>query len=109
MLSKSMSERSAPHQGMGRFRKCFRAFSRNFRIQSGSDFISEISSTTASDSPLLGVKTEWSGSLQPNRYPLVSSSRCCSWVVAIDLSLPVCPHKDDLGGRIYPPPRSPQN
>src|SRR6266571_1159757 len=83
MLSKSISERSAPHQGMGRFWKCFKAFSRNFRIQSGSDFMEEISSTTASDRPLFGLKTEWSGSLQPNRYPLLSSLRCSSWVTAM--------------------------
>ncbi len=67
MLSKSMPERSAPHQGMGRASKCFRAFSRYFRIQSGSDFRAEISSTTAADRPRLGVKTEWSASFQSKR------------------------------------------
>ncbi len=34
-----MSDRSAPHHGMGRFSKCFSDFSRNLRIQSGSDFM----------------------------------------------------------------------
>src|SRR5207237_305884 len=58
---------------------------RNFRIQSGSDLREEISSTTASDSPFFGAKMEWSGSLHPNRYPLVSSLRCSSWVTAICL------------------------
>jgi hypothetical protein len=43
---------------MGRARKCLSAFSRNFRIQSGSDFRWEISSTTASERPFFGVKTE---------------------------------------------------
>ena len=67
MSSKSMSERSAPHHGIGLAMKCFSAFSRNFRIHSGSDFIAEISSTTAGLNPFLGLKTEWSGSLQPKR------------------------------------------
>src|SRR5256885_7233669 len=100
MLSKSMSDRSAPHHGMGRFWKCLSAFSRNLRIQSGSDFMEEISSTTASESPLLGVKTEWSGSLQPKRYPLVSSSRCCSCVVATTSVYPRRHDKVDPPGGI---------
>ena len=57
MSSKSMSERSAPHHGIGRALKCFSAFSRNFRIHSGSDFMKEISSTTSSDSPFFGSNT----------------------------------------------------
>src|SRR6266540_4503792 len=83
MLSKSISDRSAPHHGMGRAWKCLRAFNRNLRIHGGSDFIEEISSTTCSDRPLFGSKTECPGSLQPNRYPLLSSLRCSSCVTAI--------------------------
>src|SRR5437870_4395580 len=86
MLSKSISDRSAPHQGMGLAWKCLSALSRNFRIHAGSDFMSEISSTTRSERPRLGVKTEWAGSLQPKRYPLVSSFRCSSWVTAMTRS-----------------------
>src|SRR4029453_13454743 len=71
------------HHGMGRAWKCFSDFSRNLRIHSGSDFIAEISSTTASLSPFFGTNTECAGSCQPKRYPLESSSRCCSWVCAI--------------------------
>src|SRR6266498_2008205 len=83
MSSKSISERSAPHHGMGLARKCLRAFSLNLRIQSGSDLRWEISSTTSSERPFFGVNTEWLGSFQPKRYPLVSSLRCSSWVIAI--------------------------
>src|SRR5947209_2052616 len=86
MLSKSISDRSAPHHGMGRAWKCLSAFSRNLRIHSGSDFIEEISSTTSVESPRFGLKTECEGSLQPNRYPLLSSWRCSSWVIAISKS-----------------------
>src|SRR6476619_2318378 len=82
MLSKSIPDRSAPHHGMGRCSKCFRAFSRRLRIQSDSDFRAEISSTTASDSPRLGSKTEFDPSFQSNRYPLLSSRRCSSWLTA---------------------------
>ena len=67
MFSKSMSDRSAPHQGIGRASKCSSAFSRRLRIQSGSSFSPEISSTTAFDSPRLGSKTEWDASFQSNR------------------------------------------
>src|SRR5712692_1936503 len=92
MLSKSISDRSAPHHGMGRASKCLSAFSRNLRIQSGSDFIEEISSTTSVESPLFGLKTECEGSLQPKRYPLLSSWRCSSWVIAMPTSLETrCP------------------
>ena len=73
-----MSDRSAPHQGIGRRSKCFRAFSRYLRIQSGSDLSSLISSTTCADRPRFGSNTEWDGSFQSNRYPLESSSRCSS-------------------------------
>ena len=37
------------------------------RIQSGSLFRLEISSTTAGDSPRFGSKTEWDASFQSNR------------------------------------------
>ena len=67
MSSKSMPERSAPHQGIGRFSKCFSDFRRNFRIQSGSSLSAEISSTTAADSPFFGSNTECEGSFQSNR------------------------------------------
>ena len=67
MLLKSMSDRSAPHHGIGRASKCFSAFSRYFFIQSGSLFSALISSTTAADSPRFGSKTEWSASFQSNR------------------------------------------
>ena len=53
-----MSDRSAPHHGIGRASKCFSDFSRYLRIQSGSDLSAEISSTTAGESPRFGVKTE---------------------------------------------------
>src|ERR671918_1246315 len=101
MFSKSISDRSAPHHGIGRPRKCFRAFSRNFRIHSGSDFSSEISETTASDSPRLGLNTECWGSAQPKRYPWSSSLR--SGLVAISApSLSVVPGDIYPGGRISP-------
>jgi hypothetical protein len=67
MFWKSMSERSAPHQGIGRFSKCLYALTRALVIQSGSFLISEISRTTASDSPRFGSNTECEGSCQPNR------------------------------------------
>src|ERR671919_1325446 len=95
MFSKSISDRSAPHHGIGRPRKCFRAFSRNFRIHSGSDFSSEISETTASDSPRLGVNTECWGSAQPKRYTWSSSFR--SGLATISP-----PSLDALPGNIYP-------
>lgn len=62
-----MSDRSAPHHGIGRASKCFRDFSRNFRIQSGSPFRAEISSTMRSEMPRLGSNTEFEASFQPNR------------------------------------------
>src|SRR6478672_4546788 len=83
MSSKSMSDRSAPHQGMGRFSKCLSAFRRYLRIQSGSFLSAEISSTTAALSPRLGVNTEFDRSCQPNRYPLDSSSRCSCCVTTM--------------------------
>ncbi len=58
MFAKSMSDRSAPHQGIGRASKCFSAFSRYFRIQSGSPLSDEISSTTCALSPRFGWNTE---------------------------------------------------
>ncbi len=67
MSSKSISDRSAPHHGIGRARKCFSALRRNRRIQSGSPLIAEISSTTSSDRPFLGWKTYSTSSLQPYR------------------------------------------
>ena len=84
MSSKSIPDRSAPHHGIGRASKCRSAFRRALRIQSGSDLREEISSTTAAERPFFGVKMEWSGSLQPKRYPLVSSRRCSSWETAMD-------------------------
>src|SRR5947208_9952215 len=83
MSAKSISDRSAPHHGMGRPRKCLSDFRRNLRIQSGSPFSEEISSTTASDSPFFGTKTDCEGSCQPKRYPLSSSLRCSSCVMAM--------------------------
>src|ERR671923_165611 len=83
MFSKSMSERSAPHHGIGRAWKCFSAFSRYFRIQSGSSLRPLISSTTFSDRPLFGWKTACEGSFQSKRYPLESSLRCSSWLTAM--------------------------
>src|SRR5919106_2718287 len=85
MFSKSISERSAPHQGIGRRSKCFRALSRYLRIQSGSDLSSLISSTTCADRPRFGSKTAWDGSFQSKRYPLESSLRCSSWLTAMSL------------------------
>src|SRR2546428_7732617 len=84
MSSKSMPERSAPHHGSGRSWKCLSAFRRALRIQSGSDLRAEISSRTEADRLFFGVKIEWSGSLQPKRYPLVSSRRCSSWETAMN-------------------------
>src|ERR671918_3178261 len=98
MFSKSISDRSAPHHGIGRPRKCFRAFSRNFRIHSGSDFSSEISETTASDSPRLGVNTVCWGSCQPKRYPWSSSFRSGFATISF-------PSLDAPSGNIYPPGR----
>src|ERR671919_1124909 len=95
MFSKSISDRSAPHHGIGRPRKCFRAFSRNFRIHSGSDFSSEISETTASDSPRLGLNTECWGSAQPKRYPWSSSFRSGFATISF-------PSLDAPSGNIYP-------
>src|SRR5437660_9509416 len=97
MLSKSISDRSAPRHGMGLACKCLSALSRNFRIHAGSDFMSEISSTTRSERPRLGVKTEWAGSLQPKRYPLVSSLRCSSWVTAMTRSSLHAAHGEPYG------------
>src|SRR4051812_4119034 len=81
MLLKSISERSAPHHGIGRASKCSKALRRRLRIQSGSDLRLEISSTTAGDNPRLGSKIEWDASFQPKRYPLSSSFRCSSWLM----------------------------
>ena len=62
-----MSDRSAPHQGIGRISKYRRLLSRIFRIHSGSFLSAEISSTTRSFRPRLGSKTEWSASFQSKR------------------------------------------
>ena len=67
MSSKSIPERSAPHQGMGRASKCFSAFCRYFRIHSGSDFRAEISLTTAADRPALRREDGMVGSFQSKR------------------------------------------
>ena len=67
MSSKSIPERSAPHHGIGRCSKCFSDFRRYFRIQSGSLFRAEISSTTCAFRPFFGSKTECDGSFQPKR------------------------------------------
>jgi len=57
MFWKSMADRSAPHHGIGRFSKWRKAFSRFFRIHSGSDLSHEISSTTSSVRPFFGWNT----------------------------------------------------
>src|SRR5215212_3954460 len=88
MFWKSMSDRSAPHHGIGRISKYRRLLSRIFRIHSGSFFSAEISSTTSVESPRLGVKIEWSASFQSKRYPLLSSLRCSSWLIATASSSP---------------------
>jgi len=65
MLSKSITERSAPHVGIAFFWKILSERSRMAVIHSGSCFIQEISLTTSSVRPRLALKTNFSGSKKP--------------------------------------------
>ena len=66
MLSKSMSLRSAPQDGIGLRPKSFRPFSRRSSIHSGSLFSPEMFRTTASFSPRWAAAPAVSLSDQPN-------------------------------------------
>ena len=69
MSSKSMSGMFlANHSSMGLRSNRLSAFSRNFVIHSGSDFIHEISRTTSSLMPFFGTLTYCSVSCQPSLY-----------------------------------------
>src|SRR5437899_1111726 len=70
MLSKSMSERSAPQFGIGRRTKCSYAFTRNLVIHAGSPFECEISSTMSRVRPRWGTLMLVDSSCHPYRYPL---------------------------------------
>ena len=72
-----------PTRASGGASKCSSAFSRYLRIQSGSDFSAEISSTTAFDKPRLGSKTAVRRVLPVEAVPLGELSRCSSWLTAI--------------------------
>ena len=65
MLSKSMPDRSAPKVGIGLRSKSFRPLRRMSSIHCGSDFLAEMSRTTASDRPRLAVAPAASESDQP--------------------------------------------
>ena len=54
---KPMPARLPPHVGMGRRSNRWSDFSRTSRIQSGSPFIQDISSTMSSERPFFGLKT----------------------------------------------------
>src|SRR5579883_192820 len=74
MLSKSMSARAGPPQlGMGRRSNISSARSRNLRIQSGSFFMYEISSTTWRLRPFFDLKTGCTSSWKPYWYSVFSS------------------------------------
>ena len=65
MFWKSIVLRSAPQVGSGFFSKISSERRRNWRIQSGSLFIQEISSTTSLLKPFLALKTYCSASKKP--------------------------------------------
>ncbi len=66
MLSKSMPDRSEPQVGMGLRSKSFRPLRRRSSIHCGSDFLDEMSRTTASLRPRLALAPASSESAQPN-------------------------------------------
>ncbi len=65
MFSKSMPSRFEPHVGIGLRSKMRSALSRACSIHSGSLFFSEMSRTTASDSPRWALAPATSESAQP--------------------------------------------
>jgi len=65
MFSKSITERSAPHVGIGFLRKISSERRRMFNIHSGSCFIHEISFTISGFRPRLALKTYSSGTKKP--------------------------------------------
>src|SRR2546421_3178830 len=78
MLAKSRSARAGlPQVGMGRRSNISRARSRNLRIQSGSFFMSLISSTTSRERPRFALKTGLLSSWKPYWYS-VDSARCAT-------------------------------
>src|SRR2546421_8248514 len=80
MLSKSRSARAGlPQLGMGRRSNISSARSRNLRIQAGSFFIAEISSTTSRLRPRFALKTGVLSSWKPYWYS-VDSARCATIV-----------------------------
>lgn len=75
MLSKSIPDRSAPHDGIGLRSKSFRPFSRRSSIHSGSFFSVEMPCTTSVLRPRFATEPAASLSDQPNLYvPSPSSS-----------------------------------
>ncbi len=66
MFSKSMSERSEPHVGIGLRWKSLRPFRRRSSIHCGSLFFAEMSRTTSSLRPRLAAAPATSLSAQPN-------------------------------------------
>src|SRR6185437_5592175 len=79
MLSKSITDRSAPHLGSSRSTKCRYALTRSLVIHSGSDLCAEISRTTSSSKPRRVRKTEVTSSWKPNLYsPTVVAASSCS-------------------------------
>src|SRR5580692_12156713 len=81
MLSKSISDKSAPQVGSGLRPKDFRPFSRMLSIHSGSFLRAEMSRTTSSDRPRRADAPATSESAQPNLY--VPSPSSCSCVVVV--------------------------
>ena len=65
MLSKSMPDRSEPHQGMGFLSNRRSDFRRVLSIHSGSFLSAEISRTLASDRPRVATDPAASASCQP--------------------------------------------
>src|SRR5580693_2895474 len=81
MLSKSISDRSAPQVGIGLRPKYFRPLRRMSSIHFGSFLRPEMSRTTSSDRPRRADAPAASESDQPNLY--VPSPSSCSCVVVV--------------------------
>src|ERR671921_2277981 len=93
MSSKSISERSPPHCGVGFSKNDASAFSRNSSIHSGSFLCLEIMATISGSIPFLGVLKKYSSG---SRKPYLYSSSPSSWIV---LSSGICFLPLALGAR----------
>src|SRR5262245_3137374 len=92
MSWKSIWFRFPPHWGSGFFSKISSERRRNWRIQSGSFFIHEISSTISLFKPFLALNTNFSASWKPyfSKYvePDAPKSNCC-FCSSFDMTTPI--------------------